>query len=132
MTLGKPLGARTRLLITLLAIAGVLFSGYLSYEGMVKGTCTGCQFLFGYPTCLYGFVMFALILLGALLSGKHASGAALVRVVTAAGILFSVYWAIVELRVCWFCYPLGLPNCVYGLVMYCVVAALAFPRTDLR
>ena len=44
-----------------LSIAGMLFSGYLSYGELTSGVCPvggGCSSLFGLPTCVYGFVMY--------------------------------------------------------------------------
>ena len=43
-----------------LSVAGMLFSGYLSYTELVRGSCAldGCSNLGGIPTCVYGFVMY--------------------------------------------------------------------------
>ena len=52
--------------IAILSAAGLLFSGYLSYGELFAnsgGTCTLIAFsLFGLPSCVYGFLMYALIL----------------------------------------------------------------------
>ena len=49
----------------LLSLAGILFSGYLSYSEVLGGTCAagGCSSLLGLPTCIYGFVLYLLIFL---------------------------------------------------------------------
>lgn len=50
-----------------LAIAGVLFSGYLSYQELFGGTLGSCPApgapgtVLGYPACVYGFLMFVVI-----------------------------------------------------------------------
>jgi uncharacterized membrane protein len=50
--------------ILVISVAGLLFSGYLSYGELVQKECPlggGCSSLLGVPTCLYGFVMYLLI-----------------------------------------------------------------------
>ncbi len=58
-------------LLTILAIsiAGMLFSGYLSYSELFKTTCPlgGCTYLLGMPVCVYGLIMYTLIFVIALL-----------------------------------------------------------------
>lgn len=47
--------------IYLLSLAGVLFSGFLSYNELVRGVCVfggGCSIIAGLPSCVYGFVVF--------------------------------------------------------------------------
>jgi uncharacterized membrane protein len=49
--------------VFILSIAGLLFSGYLSYTELLKkycalGTCTSVS---GVPACVYGFVMYLII-----------------------------------------------------------------------
>jgi uncharacterized membrane protein len=43
-----------------ISVAGMLFSGYLSYGELIKGACPigGCSSLFGVPVCVYGFFMY--------------------------------------------------------------------------
>ena len=43
-----------------ISIAGLLFSGYLSYTELFQKTCPlgGCSFVLGLPACVYGFVMY--------------------------------------------------------------------------
>lgn len=50
--------------IMIISIAGMLFSGYLSYTELFRGTCAiggGCSTLGGLPTCVYGFVMYLIV-----------------------------------------------------------------------
>jgi len=51
-------------IILAISLAGMIFSGYLSYEEIVCRTCPlgdDCSTLFGIPTCFYGFVMYACV-----------------------------------------------------------------------
>ncbi len=44
-----------------IAIAGMLFSGYLSYGELVQRACPlagACTTVVGVPACVYGFVMY--------------------------------------------------------------------------
>jgi uncharacterized membrane protein len=59
--------------ILVLAIAGMLFSGYLSYTELFRGTCAaggGCSNIGGLPTCLYGFMMYLIVFIIAILGVK--------------------------------------------------------------
>ena len=53
------------LTIVLLSLAGVLFSGYLSYVELFANasSCGVTRQATGIPTCVYGFAMFTLILI---------------------------------------------------------------------
>jgi hypothetical protein len=56
--------------ILAVSVAGMLFSGYLSFSEVVLGVCAlggGCALLLGVPTCVYGFAMYTLIFSAALL-----------------------------------------------------------------
>lgn len=63
-------------IIAVLAAAGVLFSGYLSYNELWGGAAAcgvpGGGLIFGLPACVYGFAMYILVLAVALLSLKKA------------------------------------------------------------
>lgn len=52
-----------------ISIAGMLFSGYLSYTELIKDVCAlgGCSSIGGIPTCVYGFVMYLLVFIIALI-----------------------------------------------------------------
>jgi hypothetical protein len=114
-----------RKLTALISLVGTLFSGYLTASYFINQSCSlGCSFLFGYPTCMYGFVLFALLLLFSLID--HEQSRPILLTISIMGVLFSLWFAIKELGVCIACYPLGLPNCVYGLVLYAIVVWLAW------
>ncbi len=59
-------------IILVISTVGVLFSGYLSYTEVIIKNCTlGCSAagnILGLPVCVYGFSMFLLVFLTALLS----------------------------------------------------------------
>jgi uncharacterized membrane protein len=53
--------------IAVLAVAGILFSGYLSYQELFAASCgAGCPapstLPLGLPACVYGFAMYAIVL----------------------------------------------------------------------
>jgi len=57
-------------IVLALSVAGMLFSGYLSYGELVQNTCAaggGCSSLLGMPTCVYGFVMYLAVFFVSLL-----------------------------------------------------------------
>ena len=59
----KPNIALTGIMI--ISIIGVLFSGYLSYSELTTGNCPlgNCPGIFGIPACVYGLVMYLLVLI---------------------------------------------------------------------
>jgi len=59
--------------ILIISIAGMLFSGYLSYGELIKKTCSldgGCSMVAGYPACVYGFVMYLIVFIISILGLK--------------------------------------------------------------
>lgn len=64
-------------IILYIAIAGMLFSGYLSYAELFAGYCGATQLGMGactsvlqIPACVYGFVMYAIVLVISILGLK--------------------------------------------------------------
>jgi len=53
----------------IISIAGILFSGYLSYGELFKKSCYlgGCSTVGGVPACVYGFVMYLIVFIIAIL-----------------------------------------------------------------
>ena len=52
------------IIILCISIAGMLFSGYLSFGELFKGSCPvggGCSSIAGLPTCVYGFIMYLIV-----------------------------------------------------------------------
>jgi len=58
--------------ILIISIAGMLFSGYLSYGELIMKACPvgGCSSLLGLPVCIYGFFMYLLIFIVSLIGIK--------------------------------------------------------------
>ena len=59
-------------IILAISIAGMLFSGYLSYNELFKQSCPlgGCSNLLGLPVCVYGFIMYLAVFIISLLGLK--------------------------------------------------------------
>jgi len=60
-----------------ISVAGILFSGYLSYTELFAGFCGAaelgmgnCSNVFQIPACVYGFVMYILVFVISLLGIK--------------------------------------------------------------
>lgn len=115
-----------------LGVAGVLFSGYLSSVKFFTSVCAlnePCPLFLGYPACYFGFGMFLVIFISALLGLlKTMSAKAMSKVITTVsilGILFAGYFTIPEISKLFSDintgYSLGLPTCAYGLVFYILI-----------
>jgi len=59
-------------MILIISIAGMLFSGYLSYGELIKQTCSfgGCSSVAGIPACVYGFFMYLIVFIISILGIK--------------------------------------------------------------
>ena len=58
-----------------ISIAGVLFSGYLSYTEIFQEVCalgTCSTTIFKVPSCVYGFVMYLIVLIIAIIGLKSS------------------------------------------------------------
>ncbi|MEI7718809.1 MAG: hypothetical protein WCI72_02990 [archaeon] len=121
-----------------LALAGVLFSGYLTYTKLFSGTCAlneGCSYFMGLPTCLFGFLLFSaifIITIVALFAKTHYRRT--IGTISFCGILFSGFFSIYEI---FFAplnmfngatYTLGLPSCAYGFLMFIIVFFIAMKK----
>ncbi len=49
--------------VFIISIAGILFSGYLSFTELFAKTCPlgGCSFVLGMPACVYGLIMYLIV-----------------------------------------------------------------------
>jgi uncharacterized membrane protein len=58
--------------ILVISIAGMLFSGYLSYSEMFAGVCAmgSCSSVAAIPACVYGFFMYMIVLIISVLGLK--------------------------------------------------------------
>jgi len=120
-----------------LSLGGTLFAGYLSGVTLVSKSCAfgeSCPYFLGYPSCWYGFAMFAALFVLALLGryGKLPERKAATGLlgVAALGTVFAGYFVVLEVAD-WFSaggvvlYGLGLPTCAYGLVFYLALLILS-------
>lgn len=123
--------ANTIKAIIILALMGILFAGYLTVYTLIAGQ-PGCDlFFFGMPSCFYGLIMYVIVFLLALtLSAKAATRNkrnVAMSVISFIGILFSGFLTVYILSAasCTKLEIFGVPPCVYGLVMYLALFALA-------
>ncbi len=114
----------------ILAIAGMIFSGYLTYNIYWSSGCSqtiiSCGSngnvvkIFGVPTCVYGFFMYlvvGMLLLFGLLQPTKTSWLKSAFIITIIGLIFSLSLSAYEL---WIKNTglTGLPACVYGFFIY--------------
>ncbi len=123
-------------LLVALGFLGLAFAGYMSASKIVLGQCAfneTCPYFLGYPACFYGFAMYALITVLAVLLVSNAIRARTaykaIAGIAAAGIIFAGYFALEELptffKLGFKAYMLGLPTCVLGLVFYVLIFCVA-------
>ena len=125
------------IVLFILSIGGLLFSGYLSGVKFFTSVCAfneSCPYFLGYPACYFGFAMFLVItifsymfLFAKVENKKALSG---LSVVSFIGILFAGYFTVGELPILFqdglSAYVLGLPTCALGLVFYIIIFSLSF------
>lgn len=119
-----------------LALAGTLFSGYLSGVKLFTNTCAfgeGCPLFLGYPACYFGFILFFTLLVTITLAVfkkvVYIKAARTMSLVSLLGILFAGYYVIGELatfaKTGFQAGTLVLPTCAYGLIFYMLVFVVA-------
>ncbi|HEX8993636.1 MAG TPA: hypothetical protein VF803_00090 [Candidatus Paceibacterota bacterium] len=115
-----------------LSIAGLLFSGYLSFYKLLTGQCAlgeTCPFFLGHPACWYGFALFVLLTAfstRALLTGSTTCRYSL-GIASFVGTVFSGSFIVPDVTT-WLAsgksYGLILPSCVYGFVVFLTIFVL--------
>lgn len=117
------------LLVALFALAGMALSGYLTWNvywgpGCSKTfiTCSGTSGpveIFGLPTCIYGFAMFTILFVLALISAARTTKGVRTAIfwLSIFGVLFSASLSVYELWILKISVS-GLPACVYGFFLY--------------
>jgi len=87
---------RISLVILAVVIFGMGFSGYLTSSVLMSNSCPltgGCTLVLGYPSCMYGFIMYTVLLILMLLISfgtiTFAVGRKGVLFVAVVGMLFS-------------------------------------------
>lgn len=118
-------------IIVIFGLAGVLFSGYLTYYTIFSHK-PGCEvFIFGLPSCFYGALMYLIVFILSLYlirtSKSKSKIPATLAIVSLIGVLFASFltWYVLTQLSCTSLEILGIPPCVYGLVMYLIVLILA-------
>ncbi len=126
---------RSLKIIFIFALAGVLFSGYLSAVKFFTKTCAfneTCPYFLGYPACWYGFLMFIAMFivasLGLLKKFSADSAVKIILVVSALGILFAGSFVAQEISASKLTGNLGLSTCVYGLIFYILIFAVSLRK----
>jgi len=119
--------------LSFLTLGGTLFAGYLAGDKFFNDHCTigtSCASFLGYPTCYYGFGLFAILFMMSLLYTftQREKYTGYLSVVSAIGILFSAYFTLVEVA------PLirtgtmhfaDIPSCAYGLIGFILTLIIA-------
>ena len=113
-----------KIVLTLISLVGMLFSGYLSLTKIIAGYCPlteGCPLFLGYPACYTGFILFFTLFILSLLNKTK-----IIQTVSLVSIVFALYSTYIDLffpscpgGVCK--YSLLIPTCIYGLVMYIAI-----------
>jgi hypothetical protein len=102
--------------LLVLAIAGLLFSGYLSAVKFFSNSCAlgeTCPYFIGLPACYFGFGMYVAITYLAI-KGMYKS----VFGVAVAGIIFAGYFTIIDLP--------RLTSCSLGWGFYIAIAVVSY------
>ncbi|MFH1207583.1 MAG: vitamin K epoxide reductase family protein [Patescibacteria group bacterium] len=132
---------RSALVVVLVvAIGGIIFSGYLSYYNLWGPGCSEAIIscgpkpieIFGLPQCIYGFFMYAIVaVLSVAAMAKNNSRAVTKWIlgISIFGLLFAGFLAVYEL---FFqtAASVGVPACVYGFFLY--LLAVIFASVGLR
>lgn len=125
--------------VFVLGICGLLFSGYLTATKLFSGSCAfneTCPFLFGYPACLYGFIMFLAITTTAALSAfwklSFSLAAKIITGISVFGVMFALYFLVPEIAVGFGHYTLILPSCAYGAVFFLIIAVYSISALKTR
>lgn len=118
-------------IILVLAVIGTLFSGYLTYYTFTSNK-PGCDlFFFGLPSCFFGALIYTAVFVLSLVvvADRHSRSkkAVAISVISAVGIAFASFLTlyVLSFKSCTSLEILGIPPCVYGLVMYVAILLLA-------
>lgn len=123
---------KKHIILFVLGIAGLLFSGYLSSVKLFSNTCAlneSCPYFLGFPACYYGFGMFLIIAVSSffllLPHTKRKLALAVLSTVSFLGILFAGNFTLQEMPLLlekgFTAYVLGLPTCAMGLFFYLLI-----------
>lgn len=125
------------IIVLAVAIGGMIFSGYLSYTNLWGSgcqhafiSCGGAKkvLIFGQPTCVYGFFMFTIEAIMAVVALAKKSYRTLLKYMFGLGIFGTLFaggvalYEIIELDA----FTYGFPACVYGFVFYLLIFIFAW------
>ncbi len=120
MNRGVPLA-----LLAVASLAGVAYSGYLTYVTFLSGVGACENFYFGYPSCFYGFLLYSMVFVFGFMLALlwRTVRAMVVTVLGASGVGFAAFLTgyVLALRSCGSFLIFGVPPCVMGLGMFAVV-----------
>ncbi len=124
-----------KITLSILTLAGFLFSGYLSAVKFFTSVCflgESCPYFLGYPACWYGFGLFTILfvsnLVGVIKTLYLRTVAKIHVCVSGLGILFASYFTIPEIIHIvqgTKSYTLGLPTCAYGFIFFVAIFVIA-------
>lgn len=124
-------------IILIFSVAGLLFSGYLSYYNVFVGGCSetiiSCGgpdqiLIFGLPTCVLGFFMYLTVFgfsLAGLLAENKKKFLTIIFFLGLFGTAFAGFLSFYEIYILKINFT-GIPACVIGLVLYVVITILSF------
>jgi len=129
--------------IMVVAICGIIFSGYLTYYNLLGPGChkaiISCGSnpveILGLPQCVYGLAMYVIVAVLAGLAMRINSRKGLmtsIKVISLIGVLFAASLSYYELFVVETGVS-GLPACVYGFFLYLVIfiSAIIYKKEEL-
>ena len=117
---------------TVLTLMGVLFSGYIVFSRLLTRKCAfgeTCPLFLGKPACWYGFAMFSVMFITALLALTRVVNAVkakrIILGISLIGIVFASQYAFPEFNLLFSGsaphYQLGLPTCIWGFIFYILI-----------
>jgi uncharacterized membrane protein len=124
---------KTAVIIALaVAIGGMIFSGYLTYTNLWGSGCTHSLIscggakavkIFGQPTCVYGFFMFTIEAIMAIVALTKADRKPLLKWMFGLGIFGTLFAGGIALYEIFAldAFTYGFPACIYGFVFYVLI-----------
>lgn len=124
------------IVVLLVAIGGMIFSGYLTYNNLWGSGCTNTLIscggaktveIFGLPTCVYGFFMFTIEAVLALVALAKADKKKLLQWIFGIGIFGTLFAGVVAVYeiIALDAFTYGFPACIWGFVFYVLIFLFA-------
>jgi hypothetical protein len=125
-----------KILFLFFTLAGVLFSGYMSFIKLFSKTCAfgeTCPLFMGFSACYFGFLLFlTLFILSLILATKKHKDKILTNsifFVSLLGFLFAFYYSAGEMPLLiqngFGFYKFGLPTCMLGFLFFLIIFILS-------